>query len=137
MKKITAMVICLVFVLSLVGCGNTPNPGSGEGSKPYGAEISGKVIEWWGSSVDIEVIESNLDSIEKGTRVFIEKGSMNNDKDWVNLSIDDQVKVTFDVNHIKDGTPVSLEKVYSISVITVSEVGGVDEPVSVETKKSN
>ncbi len=39
LKRIIATGLCLVLILSFVGCGNTPKPGSGDQSKPYGASM--------------------------------------------------------------------------------------------------
>ena len=56
MKKIIAMALCLVLAFSLVGCGNKVDLDD----KPT---ITGKVIDWWGTSVTIEVSTSSLDSM--------------------------------------------------------------------------
>lgn len=56
MKKIIAMALCLVLAFSLVSCGNKVDLDE----KPT---ITGKVIDWWGTSVTIEVSTSSLDSM--------------------------------------------------------------------------
>ena len=109
MKKIIAMALCLVLAFSLVGCGNKVDLDD----KPT---ITGKVIDWWGTSVTIEVSTSSLDSIKEGSRVFFEQDDMDNHKKWINLSIDDQVQIIFDGECVLDsGDPISLEKVYTIN----------------------
>ena len=41
---------------------------------------------------------------------------MDNHKNWINLSIDDQVQIIFDGECVLDsGDPISLEKVYTIN----------------------
>lgn len=109
MKKNIAIVLCLVLVCSMVGCGEKVNLDD----EPT---ISGKVIEWWVSSVIIEVTESSIDAIKEGALVFFEAENMDNFRDWIDLSIDDQVQVIFDGDHIlTGGSPITLEKVYKIS----------------------
>lgn len=112
MTKNMAMVFCLVLVLSLVGCGKKVDLDD----KPT---ITGKVIDWWGTSVTIEVSVSSLDSIKEGAKVFFEQDDMDNYKNWIELSMDDQVQVIFDGECILDsGDPISLEKVYAIIHLT-------------------
>ncbi len=112
MKKMIAMVLCLVLALSMVGCGN----------KVYldnKTMIIGKVIDWGVTSVTIEVAESSIGTIKEGSTIFFEQDDMDNHKNWINLSIDDQVQVIFDGESIlTGGSPISIEKVYAISHIS-------------------
>lgn len=112
MKKNIAIVLCLVLVLLIVGCGNKMNLDG----KPT---ITGIVIDWWGTSVTIEVTESSIDTIQEGSMIFFEQDDMDNFRDWIDLSIDDQVQIIFDGESIlTGGSPISLEKVYKVSKLS-------------------
>ena len=112
MKKIIAIVLCLVLVLLIVGCGNKMDLDG----KPT---ITGIVIDWWGTSVTIEVTESSIDTIKEGSMIFFEQDDMDNFRDWIDLSIDDQVQIIFDGEAIlTGGSPISLEKVYKVSKLS-------------------
>ena len=108
MKKILLLVLCLVLIFTVASCGKKVDLDD----KPT---ITGKVIDWWGTSVTIEVAESSIDSIKEGSKVFFEQDDMDNYKKWIELTINDQVQVIFDVESVLDGDPISLEKVYEIN----------------------
>lgn len=123
MKKITAAVLCLVFVLSLVGCGKVPVPGSGEGSKPITEYVlTGNVLTIADGAMTVEVKE-NLPypyPIEgmKSTSLNVPITNMPSSPEPV---VGDTVEITYN-GRITTSTPEGGIEIYSISSADIKQI---------------
>lgn len=123
MKKIIAMVFCLVLALSLVGCGNVPAPGAWGNSKPVTEYVlTGNILSIADGAMTVEVTDNTPSRFPiegmKSTSLNVPITNMPSSPEPV---VGDTVEITYN-GLITTTTPEGGVDVYSISSADIKDM---------------